>query len=138
MRSPELNGPAGRPVIGWAAIALGVLGLIHIEHGLPRPNGGQEAMREAGGAVGYIGSALIADLFRSTRDRRPAARAADVLRSARRHRDARLPDPRSGSAALRDKVLGRTPVDPDAEPAPEPAGARAAAAQPAAPPRRRA
>ena len=35
MRKPELNGPAGRPVIGWTAIGLGVLGLIHISHGLP-------------------------------------------------------------------------------------------------------
>jgi DNA segregation ATPase FtsK/SpoIIIE, S-DNA-T family len=66
MRKPELNGPTGRPVIGWTAIALGVLGLVHISHGLPRPNGGGQAMREAGGAVGYVGSALIADLFHST------------------------------------------------------------------------
>ncbi|MBA2558887.1 MAG: DNA translocase FtsK 4TM domain-containing protein, partial [Propionibacteriales bacterium] len=66
MRRPGLNGPAGRPVIGWLAISLGVLGLIHIAHGLPRPNGGMQAMREAGGAVGYVGSAMVADLFRST------------------------------------------------------------------------
>ena len=66
MRRPGLNGPAGRAIIGWAAISLGVLGLIHIKHGLPRPGGGQEAMRQAGGAIGYIGSAMIADLFRST------------------------------------------------------------------------
>jgi len=66
LRRPELNGPAGRPVIGWTAIALGVLGIVHIQHGLPRPNGGQDAMREAGGAIGYIGSAMVADLFRST------------------------------------------------------------------------
>jgi len=66
MRKPELNGPAGRPVIGWLAVSLGVLGLVHIQHGLPRPGGGMDAMREAGGAVGYVGSALVADLFRST------------------------------------------------------------------------
>ncbi len=66
MRRPGLNGPAGRSLIGWSAIALGVLGLIHIKHGLPRPGAGQQAMREAGGAVGYIGSAMVADLFRST------------------------------------------------------------------------
>ncbi len=66
MRKPDLNGPAGRPVIGWSAIALGVLGLIHIQHDLPRPSGGSGPMREAGGAIGYIGSALVADLFRST------------------------------------------------------------------------
>jgi S-DNA-T family DNA segregation ATPase FtsK/SpoIIIE len=66
LRSPDLNGPAGRPVIGWSAIGLGVLGLISIGHGLPRPSGGSAALRDAGGAVGYIGSALVADLFRST------------------------------------------------------------------------
>jgi S-DNA-T family DNA segregation ATPase FtsK/SpoIIIE len=66
MRRPGTGGPSGRPIIGWLCIALGVLGLIHIQHGLPRPSGGQQAMREAGGAVGYIGSAMIADLFRST------------------------------------------------------------------------
>ncbi len=115
MRSPELNGPAGRPVIGWAAIALGVLGLVHIQHGLPRPSGGQDAMREAGGAIGYIGSALIADLFRSTLIAVPllvlltffgllVVTATPVYQIP-----ARL-------AAARDKVLGRTPVDPDAVP----------------------
>ncbi len=66
MRRPGPDGPAGRPVIGWAAVLLGLLGLIHIAHGLPRPGGGQDAMRAAGGAVGYVGSALVADLFRST------------------------------------------------------------------------
>jgi S-DNA-T family DNA segregation ATPase FtsK/SpoIIIE len=65
MRRPGKGGPAGRSVIGWSAVSLGVLGLIHIQHGLPRPGGGQQAMRDAGGAVGYIGSAMIADLFRS-------------------------------------------------------------------------
>jgi DNA segregation ATPase FtsK/SpoIIIE, S-DNA-T family len=66
LRSPNLNAPAGRPVIGWSAVGLGVLGLISIGHGLPRPSGGSAALRNAGGAVGYIGSALVADLFRST------------------------------------------------------------------------
>ncbi len=115
MRSPELNGPAGRPVIGWSAIALGVLGLIHIQHGLPRPNGGQDAMREAGGAVGYIGSAMVADLFRSTLIAIPllvlltffgllVVSATPVYLIPKR------------LGALRDKVLGRTPVDPEAVP----------------------
>ncbi len=66
MRAPWLNGPTGRPIIGWFAVALGVLGLIHIADGLPRPSGGMGAMRAAGGAVGYVGSAMIADLFRSS------------------------------------------------------------------------
>ncbi|MDQ3485557.1 MAG: DNA translocase FtsK 4TM domain-containing protein, partial [Actinomycetota bacterium] len=116
MRRPELNGPAGRPVIGWAAISLGVLGLIHIDHGLPRPNGGQDAMREAGGAVGYIGAALVADLFRSTVIAVPllvlltlfgilVVTATPVYQIP-----ARL-------AALRDKVTGRTAADPESAPA---------------------
>ncbi|MGI8887666.1 MAG: DNA translocase FtsK [Nocardioidaceae bacterium] len=69
MRKPQHQGPAGRPLIGWSAVSLGLLGLIHIQHGLPRPNpsaGGMDAMRRAGGAVGYVSSALITDLFRST------------------------------------------------------------------------
>ncbi len=120
MRKPELNGPAGRPMIGSAAIALGLLGLIHIQHGLPRPNQGQQAMREAGGAVGYIGSALIADLFRSTLIAIPllvlltlfgllVVTATPVYQIP-----ARL-------TAARDRLLGRTPVDPDAIAQPEPA-----------------
>ena len=120
MRAPELNGPAGRPVIGWAAISLGVLGLIHIQHGLPRPSGGQEAMREAGGAVGYVGSALVADLFRSTLIAVPllvlltffgllVVTATPVYQIPLR------------LTAVRHRLLGRTPIDPDAAPVEEPA-----------------
>jgi DNA segregation ATPase FtsK/SpoIIIE, S-DNA-T family len=65
LRHPDRNGPAGRQVIGWASILFGVLGLVHIAHGLPRPSD-QQGMREAGGAVGYVISSLLADLFRST------------------------------------------------------------------------
>jgi DNA segregation ATPase FtsK/SpoIIIE, S-DNA-T family len=65
LRDPERNGPAGRQVIGWAAVLFGVLGLVHIAHGLPRPSD-QVGMREAGGAVGYVISSLLADLFRTT------------------------------------------------------------------------
>ncbi|HET7327700.1 MAG TPA: DNA translocase FtsK 4TM domain-containing protein [Nocardioidaceae bacterium] len=64
LRHPDRNGPAGRQVIGWLSILFGVLGLVHIAHGLPRP-GDPEAMRQAGGAIGYVVSSLLADLFRS-------------------------------------------------------------------------
>ncbi|MBA2768590.1 MAG: DNA translocase FtsK, partial [Sporichthyaceae bacterium] len=30
MRDPERNGPAGRQIIGWTAVAFGVLGIVHI------------------------------------------------------------------------------------------------------------
>jgi DNA segregation ATPase FtsK/SpoIIIE, S-DNA-T family len=65
LRRPDRNGPAGRQVIGWTALTLGVMGLVHIAHGLPRPAGGSEAMRDAGGAVGYFTSAILVDLFRT-------------------------------------------------------------------------
>jgi DNA segregation ATPase FtsK/SpoIIIE, S-DNA-T family len=118
LRRPDADSPAGRPLIGWSAIALGVLGLIHIEHGLPRPNGdagGFDAMREAGGAVGYIGSALIADLFRSTAIAIPllvllAVFGVLVVTATPIYQ---IP---GKMAALRDKLLGRTPADPDAQP----------------------
>ena len=68
MRKPVDSGPAGRQVIGWAACSLGVLGLLHIANGLPRPSdpGGSQLLREAGGAIGYVVSAMLTDLFRST------------------------------------------------------------------------
>jgi S-DNA-T family DNA segregation ATPase FtsK/SpoIIIE len=67
MRKPVDSGPAGRQVIGWSSISLGVLGLVHIANGLPRPSdpNGQELLREAGGAVGYVVSAVLSDLFRT-------------------------------------------------------------------------
>jgi S-DNA-T family DNA segregation ATPase FtsK/SpoIIIE len=69
LRRPSVDESVGRPIIGWTAVALGVLGLIHIQNGLPRPRGdagGYEGMREAGGAIGYASSALLTDLFRTT------------------------------------------------------------------------
>ena len=37
LRHPDRNGPAGRQVIGWISVSLGILGLVHIAHGIPRP-----------------------------------------------------------------------------------------------------
>ncbi len=64
LRHPDRNGPAGRQVIGWASLLFGVLGLVHIANGLPRPSD-EVGMREAGGAIGYVVSSLLADLFRT-------------------------------------------------------------------------
>ncbi|MDO9377576.1 MAG: DNA translocase FtsK 4TM domain-containing protein [Nocardioidaceae bacterium] len=69
LRHPDANGPAGRQVIGWGSITAGVLGLVHIAHGLPRPSDratDPQVLSEAGGAVGYVVSALLVDLFRTT------------------------------------------------------------------------
>ncbi|WP_371401580.1 DNA translocase FtsK [Kribbella sp. NBC_00662] len=64
LRHPDHNGPAGRQVIGWTAVCLGVLGLIHIANGLPRPsNPADGPLREAGGAIGYFVSSFLSDLL---------------------------------------------------------------------------
>jgi S-DNA-T family DNA segregation ATPase FtsK/SpoIIIE len=66
MRDPEGTGPAGRQVIGWSSLGLGVLGVVHIANGNPQPQGGNAAaLQDAGGAVGYVVSALLLDLLRS-------------------------------------------------------------------------
>ncbi len=62
MRHPDSNGPLGRGLIGWTALLLGVLGLIHLANDLPTPAEGR-AMRAAGGALGFVASAPLLDLF---------------------------------------------------------------------------
>ena len=64
MRHPDRNGPAGRQIIGWAAITGGILGLVSISHGVPRP-ADMPAIKEAGGAVGYLFSAPFVELLKS-------------------------------------------------------------------------
>jgi DNA segregation ATPase FtsK/SpoIIIE, S-DNA-T family len=67
LRNPESNGPAGRQVIGWAALLFGVLGLVHIANGMPKPHRGDtEELQQAGGAIGFVISSLFMDLLRST------------------------------------------------------------------------
>jgi DNA segregation ATPase FtsK/SpoIIIE, S-DNA-T family len=63
LRHPDRNGPGGRQLVGWSALLFGTLALLHIAQGLPRPVNGQEAMRNAGGALGYVVSSLLADLM---------------------------------------------------------------------------
>jgi len=66
LRHPDRNGPAGRQVIGWGAMSGGVLGLVHVAHGVPRPSDPDpDTMREAGGAIGFLFSAIPMDLLKS-------------------------------------------------------------------------
>ncbi|HWJ11080.1 MAG TPA: DNA translocase FtsK, partial [Nocardioides sp.] len=66
MRDPVGNGPAGRQIIGWTAFSFGLLGIVHIANGTPEPvQGDTSALREGGGAVGYVVAALLLDLLRS-------------------------------------------------------------------------
>ena len=60
LRHPDRNSDTGRVVIGWAALSIGVLGLVHIANGTPAPSDGAVAMRHAGGLVGFAASAPLA------------------------------------------------------------------------------
>ncbi len=62
LRHPDHNGPAGRQAVGWTTASLGFLGLVHIAHGLPRLKN-PEAIREAGGMLGFIASSFAVDLL---------------------------------------------------------------------------
>jgi DNA segregation ATPase FtsK/SpoIIIE, S-DNA-T family len=64
MRDPEANGPAGRQVVGWGALLFGVLGIIHIANGSPRPElGDTGSLQQAGGALGFVVAKLLTDLL---------------------------------------------------------------------------
>ncbi len=66
LRDPVRNGPAGRQLVGWAALGLGALGIVHIAEGSPQPVSGDAGpLREGGGAIGYVVSSLLLDLLRT-------------------------------------------------------------------------
>ena len=66
LRDPVHNGPAGRQLVGWAALGLGALGVVHIAEGSPAPVSGDAGpLREGGGAIGYVVSSLLLDLLRT-------------------------------------------------------------------------
>ncbi len=63
LRHPDRNAQTGRMVIGWTALMLGALGLIHIAAGTPHPSAGTAAMQSGGGLIGFAVSApLVAGL----------------------------------------------------------------------------
>ncbi|GAA2448006.1 DNA translocase FtsK [Streptomyces macrosporus] len=53
MRHPEKPEANGRIVIGLSALAVGLLGLVHIACGAPGRGEGDEALRDAGGMIGW-------------------------------------------------------------------------------------
>jgi DNA segregation ATPase FtsK/SpoIIIE, S-DNA-T family len=66
LRDPVHNGPAGRQVVGWSALGLGLLGIVHVAEGNPQPVSGDAGpLREGGGAIGYVVSSLLLDLLRT-------------------------------------------------------------------------
>jgi S-DNA-T family DNA segregation ATPase FtsK/SpoIIIE len=63
LRHPDRNAETGRMVIGWLALIIGVVGLVHIANGTPQPTDGSTAMRHAGGLIGFFAAApLVAAL----------------------------------------------------------------------------
>jgi S-DNA-T family DNA segregation ATPase FtsK/SpoIIIE len=54
LRHPDRVIASGRVVIGWTALILGTLGIVHIAHGTPMPARGEHVMRHAGGIVGFM------------------------------------------------------------------------------------
>jgi S-DNA-T family DNA segregation ATPase FtsK/SpoIIIE len=59
LRHPDRNAETGRMVIGWLALIIGVLGLVHIANGTPRPSDGARAIQDAGGLIGFAASAPL-------------------------------------------------------------------------------
>ncbi len=111
MRDPERNGPAGRQIVGWVALGFGVLGIVHIANGSPQPELGDATdLQGAGGAVGFVVASLLLDLLRTPYVVVPllvllclfgilVITATPVYQVPQR------------LAALRDRLLGRTPPE---------------------------
>ena len=59
LRTPADPAAKGRLVVGWVALASGLLGLVHLAHGTPAPPEGASAMRGAGGLVGFLASSPL-------------------------------------------------------------------------------
>ncbi len=54
MRHPDRTQENSRVTIGLGAILLAACGLVHVAEGVPAPADGLEAVREAGGVIGYL------------------------------------------------------------------------------------
>jgi S-DNA-T family DNA segregation ATPase FtsK/SpoIIIE len=59
VRHPADPGGPGRFIVGWLAIGFGVLGIVHIAHGVPDSTKGAAAIRHAGGDIGYLSSSPL-------------------------------------------------------------------------------
>ncbi|MBB4930246.1 S-DNA-T family DNA segregation ATPase FtsK/SpoIIIE [Lipingzhangella halophila] len=64
MRTPgNSETDVGRLLIGSSALVVGLLGLIHIGHGVPWPAEGQEEIQRAGGVIGFAASGPLSLLI---------------------------------------------------------------------------
>jgi DNA segregation ATPase FtsK/SpoIIIE, S-DNA-T family len=115
MRDPEHNGPAGRQVIGWVALGFGVLGIVHIASGNPQPELGDASdLQFGGGAIGFVVSSLLLDLLRSVYVVVPVLGLLSLFGVLVITATPVYQVP-TRLAALRDRLLGRTPPAEDAD-----------------------
>ncbi|MFF4415024.1 DNA translocase FtsK [Streptosporangium sp. NPDC001559] len=67
LRHPDQNADTGRMGIGWSALMIGLLGVVHVVHDTPYPSGGptdgMDKVSAAGGMVGFIVSAPPASIL---------------------------------------------------------------------------
>ena len=117
LRHPDQNADTGRMVIGWTALLVGVLGVIHVANGTPYPvgrrrNDGMDKVSQAGGMVGFIVSAPPIE-HPAGLDHDPAAADPVRVRRAGDHRHARAPGPRAAGRAQAHAVrtAARPPSD---------------------------
>ncbi|HSR84354.1 MAG TPA: DNA translocase FtsK 4TM domain-containing protein [Streptosporangiaceae bacterium] len=59
LRHPDSNADTARMVIGWTALLVGALGLVHVASGTPELSAGLKGIRSAGGIVGFAVSAPL-------------------------------------------------------------------------------
>ena len=100
LRHPDSNADTARMVIGWTALLVGVLGLVHVASGTPELSAGLPAIRSAGGVVGFAASAPLVALI--TKWAAIPVLALDLgLRPAGGDRDAAAPRSRPDRRAAR-------------------------------------
>jgi DNA segregation ATPase FtsK/SpoIIIE, S-DNA-T family len=63
LRHPDRNAANARMVIGWTALLIGILGLVHIASGAPRLSTNMHAVRAAGGLIGWAASIPLSDII---------------------------------------------------------------------------
>jgi len=59
LRHPDSNADTARMVIGWTALLVGALGLVHVASGTPELSAGVKSIRSAGGIIGFAMSAPL-------------------------------------------------------------------------------
>ena len=59
LRGPDHREATNRLAIGTVVLAFAACGLVHIAEGIPEPPGGANAMRAAGGIIGFLASSPL-------------------------------------------------------------------------------